>query len=528
MNEKTFYLNPKIKKTNLKEEYSSEQIQEYVKCSKDPIYFIENYYKIISLDSGLIPLSLRGYQKDLVLSLWENRFSIILAARQAAKTTTVASFLLWYALFNSDKTVAILANKAATAREILSRITLALENVPFFLQPGVDTLNKGDIEFGNNSKIFTSATSTDSIRGRSPNCVYVDEYAFIENAELFFKSTFPTVSSGTESKFMISSTPNGLNHYHKLWKDSKDGLNEFVPFEITWDQVPGRDDNWKKTQLDILGENGFRQEYGNEFLGSSNTLIAGHVLQSLTWKNPVSEIKGFSVLESPKEDRNYTIVVDSSRGVGADYSTAIVIDTTDVPYKITATFRDNTIRPIRLPQILVEIAKHYNNAFLLIERNTIGQTVADSCYYDYDYENIFTTISGKKGQELRNSFSKSNQIGVEMTSKVKRIGVFILKTLIEESKITYLTEEIVSELYTFSSKNGSWSAEVGKHDDLVMPLVLFSWATTQPFFKEITNSDLRAAILQEQEEEISELYSFASIQDGKNTFKGDDDYDNWL
>jgi hypothetical protein len=650
MSDRTYYLNPKIKRTNLSENYTPEQISEYVKCSSDPIYFIENYVKIISLDKGLIPLTLREYQKELILSLWTNRFSIILAARQAAKTTTVAAFLLWYAIFNSDKTVAILANKAATAREILSRITLALENLPFFLQPGVDVLNKGSLEFGNNSQIFTAATSTDSIRGRSPNCVtgdtkirlydeltdefflipisecvdlisdstrkfkvltqlgfrdfdgiisrgivsdlikisldtgeflkctpdhrimlnneefieaqylksgdsiypnkgvisienvpdeevydllnveetnsyitngivshncvYCDEYGFIDNAEEFFKSTFPTISSGTDSKFIVTSTPNGMNHYYKLWKDAEENRSEFVPYEITWDMVPGRDENWKKTQLEILGDYGFRQEYGNEFLGSSNTLISGHKLQSLTWEVPIKQTDSLVVLEKSLQNHNYVVTVDSSRGVENDYSVAVVIDTTTIPYKIVARFKDNTTRPIMLPNIIVDLAKSYNNAFLLIERNTVGQTVAESCYWDLEYDNIFTTITGKRGQELRNSFTKSNKIGVEMTTGVKRLGASILKTLIEEDRLINFTEDMVQELYSFINKSGSWSGESGKHDDLVMALLLFSWATNESFFKEITNSDLRRSFLENKENIEEEIYSFAGITDG--------------
>ena len=517
MGDKTYYLNPKIKRTNLIENYTQDEFAEYIKCSKDPIYFIETWVKIVSLDRGLIPLILRDYQKDLIVSLMENRFSIILAARQAAKTTTVATFLLWYAIFNSDKTVAILANKAATAREILSRVTLALENLPFFLQPGVDVLNKGSLEFGNNSQIFTAATSTDSIRGQSPNCVYCDEYGFIDNAEDFFKSTFPTISSGSDSKFIVTSTPNGLNHYHKLWKDAENKKSEFVPFEITWNMVPGRDEIWKKTQLEILGEHGFRQEYGNEFLGSSNTLISGHTLQSLTWVKPIKENASYLILEEPKDNHNYVISVDSSRGVEADYSVAVVIDTTLIPYTIVARFKDNTTRPISLPNVIVDLAKKYNNAFLLIERNTVGQTVAESCYCDLEYENIFTTITGKRGQELRNSFAKSNKIGVEMTTGVKRLGASILKTLVEEHKLVSFTEDIVDELYSFINKSGSWGGESGKHDDLVMALLLFSWATRESFFKEITNSDLRRSFLEKQEHSQDEIYSFAGITDGSET-----------
>lgn len=351
----------------------------------------------------------------------------------------------------------------------------------------------------------------------SHNCVYCDEYGFIDNAEEFFKSTFPTISSGTDSKFIVSSTPNGLNHYHKLWKDAADGKSEFVPFEITWNMVPGRDEIWKKTQLEILGEHGFRQEYGNEFLGSSNTLISGHILQSLTWVKPIKENASYLVLEEPKVAHNYVISVDSSRGVEADYSVAVVIDTTSIPYTIVARFKDNTTRPIMLPNIIVDLAKKYNNAFLLIERNTVGQTVAESCYWDLEYENIFTTITGNRGQELRNSFTKSNKIGVEMTTSVKRLGASILKTLVEEHKLVSFTEDIVDELYSFINKSGSWGGESGKHDDLVMALLLFSWATREPFFKEITNSDLRRSFLEKQEQSQDEIYSFAGITDGSET-----------
>lgn len=521
-NDKNYYINPKIKRIELKEEYTQEQIAEYIKCSQDPIYFIENYAKIISVDKGLINVVLRGYQKDLILSMWKNRNSIILAARQAAKTTSVALFLLWYALFHGDKTIAILANKAATAREILSRITLSLENIPFFLQPGVKVLNKGSIEFGNNSRIFAAATSSSSIRGFSASIIYMDEYGFVDNAEEFFKSTFPTISSGKETKTILSSTPNGLNHFYKLWKDAIERRNNFVPFEISWDMVPGRDENWKQEQLEILGEHGFRQEYGNEFLGSSNTLISGHVLQSLTWETPIATDNTKVVLQNPKENHNYIVTVDSSRGVGEDYSVAIVIDVTTFPYNIVCTYRDNNIRPILLSNVIVDIAKKYNNAFLLIERNTIGQTVAESCFYDLEYENIFTTTQGKKGQELRNSFGNSFKLGVEMTSQVKRLGSYMLKTLVEEKKIISFTDIIVSEFYTFINKNNTWVAETGKNDDMVMSLVLFSWAVTQPFFKDITSSDLRLSLM--EEENSNQPISFW-VSDGKETENTDN---TWL
>lgn len=519
MSDKNYYLNPKIKKIELQEEYTPEQVKEYVKCSQDPVYFIENYVEINALDKGFVKFKLRGYQKELIKSLHENNKTIILSSRQSGKTITTAAFILWYALFNPDKTIAILANKAPIAREILARIIAALERIPFFLQPGTKTLNKGSIEFGNDSRIIAAATSSDGIRGFSVNFLLLDEFAFVDNDVEFFKSVFPTISSGSSTKIAISSTPHGLNLFYKLFKDAKDGKNDFVPFEISWDMVPGRDENWKTQQLEILGEHGFRQEYGNEFLGSSNTLISGDVLQKLVWESPIYTDTFKTILEEPKENHNYVITVDSSRGVGEDYSVAIVIDVTTYPYKVVCTYRDNVIRPILLSNVICELAKKYNMAFLLIERNTVGQTVAESCFHDLEYENIFTTTQGKKGQELRNSFGKSFKLGVEMTSQVKRLGSYMLKTLIEENKLINFTDKIVMELYTFVNKNNTWMAETGRHDDLVMSLVLFSWAVNQPFFKDITNSDLRLSLMDNPDEH--EIFSFAGISDGKEQVNSD-------
>lgn len=368
----------------------------------------------------------------------------------------------------------------------------------------------------------TNCYYTNNILSHNCNFLYLDEFAFVDNDVEFFKSVFPTISSGESTKIAISSTPHGLNLFHKLFKDAKENKNDFVPFEISWDMVPGRDENWKQEQLEILGEHGFRQEYGNEFLGSSNTLISGHVLQSLTWETPIATDNTKVVLQNPKENHNYIVTIDSSRGVGEDYSVAIVIDVTAFPYNIVCTYRDNNIRPILLSNVIVDIAKKYNNAFLLIERNTIGQTVAESCFYDLEYENIFTTTQGKKGQELRNSFGNSFKLGVEMTSQVKRLGSYMLKTLVEERKIISFTDIIVSEFYTFINKNNTWVAETGKNDDMVMSLVLFSWAVTQPFFKDITSSDLRLSLM--EEENSNQPISFW-VSDGKETENTDN---TWL
>lgn len=484
---KDYYLNSLIKRTNLAENYTEEQVKEYVRCALDPEYFIEKYVRINSLDHGFIPFKLRGYQKGLIQSFHKNRRVVLLSPRQSGKTITAAAFILWYVFFNPDKTVAILANKAPVAREILARIVAAYETIPFFLQPGAKVLNKGSIELGNNSRIIASATSSTAIRGFSINLLLLDEFAFVDHAEDFFKSTFPTISSGEETKIFISSTPNGLNLFHKLFSQAKTGENDFVPFEITWEQVPGRDEVWKKQQLDILGDLGFRQEYGNEFLGSSNTLISGDKLRELHARNPVYEDINTIINYPPEGEKRYVCMVDVAAGKLGDYSTITVLDVTQTPYKIVYTWKCNKTRPISLSNIVVPVCIKYNNAYLVIERNSIGRAVAEECHYEYEYEYLARTAIINKRQTITAGFSKTSDPGVEVTKTVKRIGCSVLKGLIEENKIVDLTKDHIYELSNFISRADSYSAALGKHDDLVMNLVLFSWLTTQSYFKELDN-----------------------------------------
>jgi len=484
-NKKPYYLNPLIKKTDLPENYTEDQVKEYLRCSQDPVYFIEKYVKINSLDEGFIPFKLRGYQKSLIEAFHRERRVILLSPRQSGKTITSAAYVLWYVFFNPDKTVAILANKAPIAREILARIVAAYETIPFFLQPGAKVLNKGSIELGNKSRIIASATSSTAIRGYSINLLLLDEFAFVENAEEFFKSTFPTISSGKETKIVISSTPNGLNLFYKLFTEAQAKKNEFYPFNIEWHQVPGRDEKWKKEQEEILGENGFRQEYGNEFLGSSNTLISATGLRELVAAPVIKPDQKSTQVHPPSHDRAYACMVDVAGGNLGDYSAITVVDITDNKYKVAYTWKCNQTRPYDLPQKIVEICNRYNKAYLIIERNAMGSGVADLCWNDYEYDNIASTsIDGKK-QVVSSGFSRSSLLGVEMTKTVKKIGCTVLKGLIEEKKLTDLTEEQILELSNFIAKNGSFMASNGNNDDLTINLVMFGWLTTQMYFKEL-------------------------------------------
>jgi hypothetical protein len=504
MSEKDYYLNPKIKKANLKEEYTKEQVEEYIRCSQDPVYFIEKYVKINTLDHGLQPFKLRGYQRKLIETYKNDLRVILLSARQSGKTTTTAAFILWYVCFTPDKTVAILANRKATAIEILSRILLMLEELPFFLQPGAKVLNRGSVEFANNSRIVADATTSKSIRGYSINFLYLDEFAHVPNAVEFFTSSYPTITSGKTSKIIISSTPNGLNLFYSLWNEAVKNKNGFTPVKVDWWEVEGRDEEWKRQQVSILGEDGFAQEYGNEFIGSSNTLIRPSVLKSLTSVEKYEKInEDLMIIEEPKKDHFYIACIDVSRGVGRDYSTIIVVDVTEFPLQIVATYRSNKISPLVFPDEIFRICKKYNNAFALIERNANGMDVAEILYNDLEYEEIFSTKTKQKmGQILTFGKGKNKYLGVEMTKSVKRRGCSLFKTLVEEQKIVNWTDDILLELYNFVKKGDSFSADVDSHDDLITPLILLSWAINEEYFKELINKDIRQELLKEKEEPI--------------------------
>ena len=239
--------NPLIKRAGIEYQYTEEELKEYMKCTEEPTYFIENYTQIIALDEGLVPFNLRGYQEKLINHYNDNRFSVVLASRQSGKSITSCAYLLWYLLFNPEVTVAVLANKGAIAREMVARIVTMLESVPFFLQPGVKILNKGNIEFGNDSKLVAAATSSSSIRGMSINMLYLDEFAFVEDAETFYTATYPVITSGKNSKVIITSTANGVgNMFHKIYESAVHGNSEYKNFLINWYDVPGRDEEWKK------------------------------------------------------------------------------------------------------------------------------------------------------------------------------------------------------------------------------------------------------------------------------------------
>ena len=515
----TYLGNPNLKAKGVPVNFDKEHVKEYIKCSKNPVYFAKNYVKIINVDKGLVPFKLYKFQKEMVETFNDNRFSICKLPRQSGKSTTVTAYILWLILFKDSQNIAILANKGSLARDLLGKIQFAYEYLPSWLQQGIVVWNKGNIELENSSKVVAAATSSSAIRGGSYNLIFLDEFAFVGNnlAEEFFSSVYPTISSGQTSKVIIVSTPNGMNHFYKMWTDAEEKNSQYVPIEVHWNQVPGRNEKWKKETIANTSEEQFRQEFECEFLGSAGTLIHPTKLRTLAHVTPMKIWQDVEIYEEPKEDAIYTMSVDVSRGVGLDYSAFIVVDISQMPYKLVAKYRSKDISPLLYPTIIYNVAKHFNEAYILVEINDIGQQVADILHQDLEYENMLaTSVKGRAGQQISGGFSGNSSMGIRTTKQVKRIGCSNLKDLIEQDKFIVQDYETIVELSTFISKGGSYESEEGSHDDLVMCCVLFSWLAKQTYFRDITNTDIRQKIYDEKLRMLDdEALPFAIIDDGQ-------------
>ena len=411
-----------------------------------------------------------------------------------------------------------MANKGQTARELLGRWRLAYENLPLWLQQGVVEWNKGNIELENGSKILASSTSSSAIRGGTFNIIFLDEFAFVPDniAEEFFRAVYPTISSGNKTKVLIVSTPNGMNQFYKMWTNAVDGRSDYVPIDVHWSQVPGRDEKWKEQTIRNTSRDQFRIEFETEFIGSTDTLVSASKLSTMTFKDPLYHDDGYCVYEEPKEGRFYFMTCDVARGAGQDYSAFTVIDATETPYKMVARYRNNEISPLLYPTIICKVANEYNEAHILMEVNDIGGQVADILHHDMEYENMLTsTIKGRSGQVLNTGFAKSSEFGIKTTAQVKRIGCRVLKNLIEEDQLLIVDFQTIAELTCFAVKGKSYQATEGSHDDLVMTLVLFSWVVNQRYFKNLMDQDLRMQMYEQRMREIEEQVTpFGLINDG--------------
>ena len=526
--------NPNLKRANIAQNFTDEQVEEFIKCSNDPVYFIVNFIKIISLDKGLVNFDLYDFQASMVNKFHDNRFNIAKLPRQSGKSTVVTAYLLWYVLFNDNVNVAILANKAATAREMLQRLQLSYENLPNWMQQGVVNWNRGSLELENGSKIMAASTSASAVRGMSFNIIFLDEFAFIPThiADEFFSSVYPTISSGKSTKVIIISTPKGMNMFYKLWHDAEKGKNEYTTTEVHWSQVPGRDAEWKEQTIKNTSEEQFNQEFECEFLGSVNTLITSSKLKVLPYDDPIKKSAGLDIFEDPIEGHDYVCTVDVARGITKDYSAFVIVDTTEIPYRLVAKYRNNKIKPLLFPNIIAQVCTQYNHAYTLIEVNDIGGQVADIMQFDLEYDNLLMcSMRGRAGQVVGQGFSGSKvQLGVKMSTTVKKTGCANMKQLIEDDKLVFTDFDIITELTTFIQKGQAWEAEEGCNDDLAMCLVIFSWLATSDYFRELHDSDVRMRMYQEQKDAIeADMAPFGFVSDGVNdeeTFT-DDEGDRW-
>jgi len=498
--------NPNVKRDGVVTNWTNDEVKEYAKCMQDPAYFARTYCKVIHLDKGLVPFDLYPYQEKMFNHFNTNRFNIVLACRQSGKSISSVAYLLWFALFNSEKVIAVMANKGATAREMLGRVTLMLENLPFFLQPGCKALNKGSIEFSNNSRIVAAATSGSSIRGMSVNLLYLDEFAFVERAAEFYTSTYPVVSSGKDTKVIITSTANGLgNVFHKLWEGAIQETNEFIPFRVDWWDVPGRDEEWKKATVANTSPVQFDQEFGNTFFGTGDTLINANTLLELRRHDPLEITKdGVKVYNEPIKDHNYVMLVDVAKGRGQDYSTFSVIDISAEPFKQVAVYRNNLISPLLFPNIIYKYANSYNQAMVVIESNDAGMVVCNGLYHDLEYENMFVESS-----------IKADALGILMTRKVKRIGCSSFKDLLENNKLEIVDEDTIIEISTFTARGSSYEASDGNHDDIVMNLIMFGYFAGTSAFGEMTDINIRDLMFQQRMQEIeNDVLDWGFVDDG--------------
>ncbi len=511
--------NPLLKKANTPIEFTKEQVEEYIKCREDPVYFAQNYVQIVTLDHGLQPFKTYDFQERLINNFHNHRFNICKMPRQTGKSTTCVSYLLHYAIFNDSVNIGILANKATTARELLARLATAYENLPKWMQQGILVWNKGNIELENGSKILAASTSASAVRGMSFNILFLDEFAFVPNhiADAFFASVYPTITSGKSTKVIIVSTPHGMNHFYRMWTDAEKKRNEYVPTDVHWSEVPGRDAVWKEQTIANTSEQQFKIEFECEFLGSVDTLIAPSKLKALVFDQPLNSNAGLDIHVVPEKGHDYAIAVDVARGVGNDYSAFVVVDITSFPHRVVAKYRDNTIKPMLFPSVIYDVAKSYNEAFILCEVNDVGDQVASILQYDLEYQNLLMcSMRGRAGQIVGQGFSGSKtQLGVKMSKTVKKVGSLNLKTMIEEDKLIFNDYEIISELTTFISKHNSFEAEEGCNDDLAMCLVIYAWLVAQDYFKELTDQDVRKRLYEEQKNQIEQdMAPFGFINDG--------------
>lgn len=476
-----FRHNRRLKRPGIQFDFTHDQIVELAKCANDPVYFINTYVKIVHVDLGVVPFELFDYQEEFIRMIHENRFVTARMARQMGKSTTVAAYMCHYAIFNPNKTIVILANKSSTAKEILQRVQLAYENLPLWLQQGVVAWNKGSFELENGSRIMHGSTSSSAIRGMSISFAFIDEVAHIPKKmwEAFYDSVYPTVTSGKDTKIVMVSTPLGLNHFYDIHTKAMAGKSEFKYIDVTWEQHPERDEEWKRVTIANTSERKFAQEFECAFEGSSRTLIAPGTLFNIMAADPVTDDGFLKVFEQPRPDRVYFMSVDPSLGVGGDYSAFTIFDISDFPFKEVASYKNKNMPTTIYPDVIFQVASRYNEAYVLVELNNGGHEVANTLWVDLEYENL---LFYKDKEDLVGQSTAKR--GIWTSSKTKKIGCSRLKELVESKRMLLRSEDTLNQLKFFVLKaNDRYAAEDDHHDDLVMCLVNMSFYVTSRLFR---------------------------------------------
>ena len=434
-------------------------IEEIVKCAQDFDYFRDNYC-IILTKNGYDYVEPRAYQQRLCEDLTNHHRIIALWSRQSGKTVTIATYLLWRSVFGKEENLGVAANKLGLAVEILDKMKNIFLNLPIWLSQGIKVWNKRNVEFENGCRVMTSATNGDAFRGYSLHLLYIDEAAFITGStwKEFEDSVFPTVSAIEGSQIIISSTANGLNHFYQMVKSAKNNVSGYKYNEMQWWEVPGRDEKWRESVIAQNSEIYFNQNFGNEFLGSSSTLIDSLVLKNLPIVNPSKYtregIHGIRTFDWPKKDRKYAMGIDAAKD-GLDYFAIQIVDVTSLPFKqvLSANLQVNYL-DLAMP--IYNLATAYNNAFVIIENNEgAGQSLADMLWYTYEYENLYKDKDKKF-------------YGYRTTIKTRKLMLTQLKALIESNNLIIQCRETQEEFFHFLEIKGKFQADEGYHDDLVM------------------------------------------------------------
>lgn len=494
----TYYLgNPNLPNVHWKGEYTKEMISSIKKAKDNLLYFAENFFYIVDPDKGKVVIPLFPFQRKILRTLRDNRFTILNASRQISKTTLLTIYALWIACFQEDKNILIVANKEATAIEIFRRVRLAYEQLPEWLKPGVKEYGKTSAEFANGSRIGISTTTGSAARGQTINLLLIDEMAFIDPPSIledFWRSVWPTVSRAKTSKVLIASTPNGTgNLFHRLVSEALAGKNDFVVEELMWDAIPGRDEKWKQDQIKTLGSvDSFRQEYECIFLNTGDTAIDEELFAhySTMCCSPIPHPDPhFKVFERQRDGAQYIAGVDVSEGVGEDSSIIQLIDISDLTaIKQVAVYRNNKISPLEFTNKCHEIFLEWGSPIALIERNNQGAQVIDRLFNDLNYTNIVNYGAKVAGRTrvLQGMISHTNTKNKAVSNM--RHYVNILRA------IKFCDIETVREFKKFTRQaNGTWKAENGAHDDLVMAfiwaLMILEKEITEQYFNILSTDD---------------------------------------